>query len=287
MLTKLSSLIAGSTKTLVLFRSAGRPAGQVHHEKKNRPSGKSVPLDGKFIWADSRGALVALTVIGVLTSNLNVARGALPTPRFEKEDEVVGPMLVLDIGGHLSKVRRVLFTPDGKRLISVGEDKTIRVWDLNNGEQLQRLLPPAGAGNAGKMFAAALSPDGQTLAVGGHGLQNNPIYLIRLDTFQTKSLPGHHAAVRALAFSPDGNILASGSDDKTVILWKIGEAAASASTLKGHEASVDDLCFSPDGHWIATASEDQTARLWSVTTGTAGPVMRLFHEKSRLGLDRA
>src|SRR4051812_29492161 len=77
------------------------------------------------------------------------------------------PTLVLDSGGHTAHVSKVLFTPGGQEVISVSYDKTIRVWDVDSGECLRVLRPPIGAGKIGDLTAAALSPDGKTLAVGG------------------------------------------------------------------------------------------------------------------------
>src|SRR5271157_6457361 len=89
------------------------------------------------------------------------------------------PILVLDSGGHTSSVKKVLFTPDGKELISVSNDKTIRFWDVASGEPIRVLRPPIGPGHEGELYAAALSPDGRTLAVGGAGLKDaiGSIYL--------------------------------------------------------------------------------------------------------------
>src|SRR5271157_4535646 len=76
------------------------------------------------------------------------------------------PILVLDSGGHTAIVAKVLFTRDGKQLISVSWDKTIRVWDVASGAPLRVLRPPIGPGSEGMLYAAALSPEGRTLAVG-------------------------------------------------------------------------------------------------------------------------
>src|SRR5271157_3083498 len=94
------------------------------------------------------------------------------------------PILVLDAGGHTATVWKVLFTRDGKQLISVSQDKTIRVWDVASGAPLRVLRPPIGPIAGGQFYAAALTPDGRTLAAGGTGwrLGEVPIYLIDLAT---------------------------------------------------------------------------------------------------------
>src|SRR5262249_29843328 len=79
------------------------------------------------------------------------------------------PTLVLDAGGHTDIVQKVLFTPEGRELITVSHDKTNRVWDVATGELLRVLRPPIGRGREGMLYAAALTPDGRTLAVGGVG----------------------------------------------------------------------------------------------------------------------
>src|SRR4051812_3781930 len=88
-----------------------------------------------------------------------VAAAAVAAPPGE-------PLLALDAGGHTALVRQVLFTPEGRELISVSDDRTIRVWDVRSGETLRTLRTPIGRGLEGMLFAAALAPGGRTLAVG-------------------------------------------------------------------------------------------------------------------------
>ena len=88
------------------------------------------------------------------------------------------------------------------------------------------------------------------------------------DWAERTNLAGHTAPVRAVAFSPDGKHVLTGSLDKTARLWDAATGAAVA-TLAGHTLSVRAVAFSPDGTRILTGSRDNTARLWDAATGAA------------------
>ena len=190
-----------------------------------------------------------------------------------KEPAAAPPILVLDSGGHTSRVWKVLFMPDGKKLISVSDDKTIRFWDVASGEPIRVLRPPIGPGGEGKLYDAALSPDGRTLAVGGYGLLKDAfgsIYLISTTTGRIEQvLNGHTGVIFPLAFAvpPAGRLLlASGSGDNTARIWDVA-AGECRRVLEGHTNYVYGVAFAPDASRLATASYDKTARIWSVADG--------------------
>jgi WD40 repeat protein len=140
------------------------------------------------------------------------------------------PILQLDTGGHKAVINDVIFTKDGRYLVSASDDKTIRVWDVRTGQINRIIRGQIGEGHEGKIYAAALSPDNEWLAVGGWmGPTTNydlkDLGRIRLYHFHTGQLTallkGHTSVVSSLAFSSDSRYLASGSFDDTVRIWKI------------------------------------------------------------------
>ncbi|MBL8797623.1 MAG: caspase family protein [Planctomycetia bacterium] len=181
------------------------------------------------------------------------------------------PILVLDAGGHTAVIRRVLFTPDGRQIVSAGHDKTIRVWDALTGEPLQVIRPPVGLGDEGCINAAALTPDGKSLAIGGMPYGSfkfgSMVHVISLETGQvTQVLRGHRHIITTVAISPDGKRLASGSVDRTIRIHDLATGQL-VHELIGHQSRVSGVVFSPDGKRLASSSNDKTGRIWSVTTG--------------------
>jgi len=81
-----------------------------------------------------------------------------------------------------------------------------------------------------------------------------------------RALRDHAAAVLSVAFSPDGNLLASGSRDGAVKLWEVA-GGREVNTLRGYAGMVSSVVFSPDGSLLASAASDQTIKLWEVADG--------------------
>ena len=88
-----------------------------------------------------------------------------------------------------------------------------------------------------------------------------------------ETFEGHTDAVRSVAFSPDGGMLASGSFDGTIKLWDVA-AGQLVNTLEGHEEAVRGVAFSPDGTRLASASFDQIVKVWTLP---GGELLHSFH----------
>src|SRR5262249_11897516 len=96
--------------------------------------------------------------------------------------------------------------------------------------------------------------------------ENGDLVLLPIASGEPRIVLGRQGGVIALAFRPDGAMLAAALHDHTTVLWDVAKRERFA-TLRGHRERVLDVAFTPDGDWLATGSLDYTVRIWATRTG--------------------
>ncbi|XWK88040.1 MAG: protein kinase [Phormidium sp.] len=205
------------------------------------------------------------------------------------------------LGGHSGEVNTVFVSRDGKTIASGSDDKSVKLWQLNEGKEIRTLN-----GHSDWVYAVAISPDGKILISGskdntlkiwdletgkqllnltGHkssinsvavsgdnqniasGSYDNSIKIWNRKTGQLlRTLTGHSAPVLSVAFSPNNRTLVSGSVDRTVKVWD-WQTGKELRSLNGHSGDINSIALSPDGQLVASGSDDKNIKMWNVNTG--------------------
>ncbi len=209
-----------------------------------------------------------------------LASGGSANPIIQLWDLEIGSKLAtLKLAERHDSVTALAFSDDGTTLMSLDTFGDIIRWDIVTGSKLSDTK------NVETYKAVALSQNGGTLATGDK--RGPQIHLWNTTTGRRRVTLNGHAGffkggpdedekqtdIRGLAFTQDGKTLASGSEDKTVILWNTKNGAERA-TLRGHEEWVTAVVFSVDGKIVASGDTDGVIKVWDVSTGNERATLR-------------
>ena len=242
-----------------------------------------------------------------------LATEAMRRNRTEEAEDALRQALArskveVSLRGHRGQVNAAAWSPDGRRAVTAGDDRTARVWDVRTGRELAELrghrrfvtgaafsadgarvvtgswdgtvrLWDAGDGRPvrtletgpGRVNGVGAAPRGNLVAVAGSD-GTASVWNLRTGR-RVAVMRGHRGEVQTAAFDGSARRLVTSGDDGTARVWALPQARQ-VRVLRGHGDVLNGAAFSPDGRSVVTASSDQTARVWSAASGRPRHVLR-------------
>lgn len=220
-----------------------------------------------------RSILLALQAINTTES---YGEPILPEAEAAVHRAIQTSRVLATLTGHTNSIISVVASPNGKRLATLSDDETVKIWDTASAKELVSIQTGLTAQNI--LRTISFSPDGKriTAPAGAHQVK---IWDVETGK-ELLTLSGHTDEVTAAIFSPDGALIATGSVDTTAKLW---DAATGRElvTFKGHSNGISTVAFSPGGDRLYTGSDlDGLGIAWETAAGK-----QLFTFDNEGGLD--
>jgi len=178
-------------------------------------------------------------------------------------------LLLTELTGQ-SYVYKAIFSPDGSRIVTVSEDKTIVIWNSKNGLKENVLT-----GHTDYVDLVLFTPDGKSLITSS---ADNSIRIWNFIDGKEKYnfINAHKNSIKNINLSADGSMLVSASKDNTAKVWDIKKGILLFG-LNGQKGEITNAVFSPDNQKIVTSSKDGSVFVWDAKTGTN--ILKLAVEK--------
>jgi WD40 repeat protein len=195
------------------------------------------------------------------------------------------PVLRVETGMHTALIQRIAIDSRERFLVTASFDKTLRVWDLRTGENLSVIRPPIGPGDEGKLFAVAMTPDGETIACGGWTQFNGAsayasdegysIYIFdRASGRMIRSIPGMRSVINHLSYSADGRFLAASLGSGGIRVWSTADYSLTGQDTDYGQLSIS-VNFDPKDR-IVSSCYDGFVRLYAPPEEANGGTLRLI-----------
>jgi WD40 repeat protein len=225
------------------------------------------------VWnlADGKATDVTGHKAGITAVRFNPAGDQIATSGMDNTIQIwanpPAAMPAKTLAGSTRWVRDLAYTPDGTRLVSVGDDRNVRIWNLADGKVLHTL-----AGHTDWVLAVSVRGDGHLAATGGYDrtirlwdLDKGALVKARLwnpaDGAQVREFPGHVDELHSVAIHPGGKFLATAGADRNILIWNL-TTGEKLKSLDGPTSWVHGLAWSANGARLASIGADQVARIW-------------------------
>jgi WD40 repeat protein/energy-coupling factor transporter ATP-binding protein EcfA2 len=281
---RVGAVIASLTVLAIVASALAISAARSSSRARNRErvaTGIRLATQSENVRGENSALALALAAesLGVTDEPVAEAEAALIDARVtfgQRSFQQIGDPIVVP---GVDLVLNVTFSPDGKQIVTSGDDGAVAFWDVADhrevGERLQvsevnadRSLIPSSGPN-GKVDGlgvadAVFSPDGTTL----FALDTDGVHFYDAVTHVEQSPPllGDGVDSTQLAFSADGQYFATGGWNGQIRIWDTASHKEVVAPLAGHASLITALAFSPDSSLLASASDDGVTRLWDLST---------------------
>ena len=309
-LATLVALSAFSIKRIIEERNHARESEAYAQQQKAEAEKQRAEAQDKQAEASKRAdELTVVQARGLLEKDPNEAIAWLKTlspksPRWASARTLCADAAARGIGrvfrAHSGGINTVTFSPDGLRIATASDDRTARVWNIENGTS--QVL----SGHEDEVWCAAFSPDGKSLATGG---KDKSLRIWDLASGKAQTLLGHTKWISSIRYSPDGQWITSQGFAEGVYLWKVGAdkgeqiaqnpgaelsrgalftsdsrflvylekqklvrrelATGKTEQFSGQVSTCTSLALSADDKLVATGASNGTVQLWSLKDGLA------------------